>query len=397
MHADSDKLSVVIDTTTAKSGWSTGLAVAVFLLLGRNPIHAASLKKLWDIDLRKILDAKGAGHTRDLPVFALRFSPDGQQVAVVADWYGAKGAENSHLLVIQLEHPGKDVRVFEIEAGIDDVDGRTGGLGWSPSGEIVHAGTRFIRLKGGAPCELPRDGVFIGDDLVMARDRGDFASRDWAKLVSHFTFFDANCKEVGKWEVPEEWTIVDVSADRGLLSVSRTVHLPRTMESLIVDPVARAVVHRWSEDSVPAGVFADYGKAMCGGSDVDAADRAPVTCWDVDTGRKISEAPTIGGGDPMATAQHSSRVVASDCRRRKILFSYEYLDVFKRRVVWDFRSGKELLSWRPDFQSWDFQLFIDPQKPLKHVNEPFRFAISPDGQYICQDGSGAIHLYRIER
>jgi hypothetical protein len=168
------------------------------------------------------------------------------------------------------------------------------------------------------------------------------------------------------------------------------------MESLIVDPLSRKVIQRWSGDSAPGGNFADYGKAICRGGDADAADRVPVTCWDVDTGRKIAEAATINGGDPMAAAQHASRIVASDYRRSKILFSSEYQEHFKERVVWDFRSGKEILSWHPAFQSWDFQLFIDPQRPLKHVNEPSRFAISPDGQYIVEGEGGALHLYKIE-
>jgi hypothetical protein len=126
------------------------------------------------------------------------------------------------------------------------------------------------------------------------------------------------------------------------------------------------------------------------------AEKAPVTCWEVDTGRTIAEAPTINGGDPMATAQHASQIVASDYRRSKMSFSSEYKEELKKRIVWDFRSGKELVSWRPDFQSWDFQLFIDPQKPLKRVSEPFRFTISPDGQYVAEGGGGGIQIYKIE-
>ena len=201
----------------------------------------------------------------------------------------------------------------------------------------------------------------------------------------------------GNWEVPEEWSIRDVSADRGLLSVSRIVQLPHTMESLIVDSVSRKVLRRSaSGENAPQGDFADYGRAICDGSDADAADRAPVSCWEVDTGEKIGEAPTINGGDPIGTAQHASRIVASDYRREKIPVSRDSREDFRRRVIWDFRTGKELVSWRPNFQSWDFQLFVDPQKPLEHVSQPFRFAISPDGQYIAEGGDGSIHLYKIK-
>jgi len=377
--------------------WRVALSVIAVAIAWDGPTHAETLKKIWDLDLRRVLDAKGVSHTRALPVFALRFSPDGQRLAAVIDRYGAKGAEKSRLLVVEVGHPQQDSHVFEVEAGADDAlnGGPDPTFGWA-SGEVVHAGSKLIRLGSGPLCGLTGNGVFVGKDLAMARDPSDFGpSRDWTKLVSHFAFFSAECRREGNWEVPEDWYISDASSDRGLLSISRIVRRPHVTESLIVDPLSRKVVQRWSGDGTPAGYFADSGKAMCAGSDVDAADKAPVTCWDVDTGTKIAEAPTVGGGDPIATSQHSSRIIASDWRRVRMPFSREYRGDFRRRVIWDFRTDQELLSWSPDFQSWDFQLFIDPQKPLKHVDEPFRFAISPDGQYIVEGGSGGIHFYRI--
>jgi hypothetical protein len=244
---------------------------------------------------------------------------------------------------------------------------------------------------------LPGYSVFIQDDLAMGvvRDEGVPITWDWKALATHFTFFNADCQPTGKWDVPEAWSIVDVAIGRDLLSVSNLVSLNRT-DGLIVDPLSRTVLRRSSGNEADGDEFADSGSAICGGSDVEAAERAPVTCWEADSGKKIGEAPTINGGDPMATALHASRVVASDFRRKKIPFSYEYSQIFKRRVVWDFRSGKELVSWRPDFQAWDYQLELDPLKPLKHVQEPFKFGISPDGEYIVEGGNGTIRLYKIE-
>ena len=111
------------------------LALAVSALLAQHLLYAGSLEKLWDLDIRKVLNAQGASHTRALPVLALRFSPDGRQLAAVTDWYGGKGAEKSRLLVIQVDHPAEDNRLFEIEAGEDNDLGGAGlsMLGWSPS------------------------------------------------------------------------------------------------------------------------------------------------------------------------------------------------------------------------------------------------------------------------
>jgi hypothetical protein len=219
---------------------------------------------------------------------------------------------------------------------------------------------------------------------------------DWNALASHFTLFDSECKPQGKWDVPEKWAIIDISPGRGLLSISRILpEFPNKTEALIVDPLSRRVVSRWSGSEGPGGQFADSGRSICHGSDVEVAERAPVTCWDVDSGRKIDEAPTINGGDPISPALHARRIIASDYGRRKVPFSSDYVEIFRRRVLWDFRTGKELVSWRPRFQSWEFQLYLDPSKPLKHVSEPFKFAISPDGEYVAEGGSGGIQMYKV--
>ena len=161
-------------------------------------------------------------------------------------------------------------------------------------------------------------------------------------------------------------------------------------EFIIVDPLARKVVHRWPPASGIGGQFADGGKAVCNGGEVEETGRAPVTCWDVDTGEKIGEGPTINGGAPMATAAHSSRIVASDYQRvEDPLSSYEYAKLLKRQVVWDFMGSRELASWRPELQS-----YIN----IKHVREeePFKFAISPNGRYVADGGNGIIRLFKIE-
>jgi hypothetical protein len=374
-------------------------SVVFLMAIHSDAVNAGSLHKVWDVDLRKVTEAQGASHTRDLPVFALRFSPDGHKLASVVDLYGPRDKEKSHLVILNIDHPELHSRIFEISGGLSDDEDGTGAddFGWSPSGEIVYAGGRVVHLNDNHTCDLPGYSVFIQDDLAMGvvRDEGIPMTWDWKALATHFTFFNADCQPKGKWDVPEAWSIVDVAIGRSLLSVSSLVSLGRT-DDLIVDPLSRTVLRRSSGDEAPGGEFADSGSAICGGSDVETAERAPVTCWEVDSGKKIGEAPTINGGDPMATALHASRVVASDYRRRKVPFSSEIIEVFKRRVVWDFRSGKELVSWRPDFQSWDYQLELDPLKPLKHIHEPFKFAISPDGRFIMEGGNGILRLCKIE-
>ena len=376
------------------------LCILSLVLAGftQGPAHAGKLRKVWDLDLKTVIEAAGFKPTRDLPVLALRFSPDGGNFAAVVDLYGyidghrSRDGRGSYLVVSATGRPASRPRVFSLDGGLEFTgDNGTGPdvLEWLPSGLAIHVGENVFDMEKGKRCEVPWRGFFVTDSLLIALDTveivpvGDYVRR------SHFKLLGSDCQPLGQWDVPEPWDLKDVSPDRGLLSVS--AGLLARMENLIVDPINRKVLHRWPETQVPTGAFADGS-----GSDMEESEIAPVACWAVDTGKKIAQAPTLNGGDPMETATRATRIAATDVHRRKIPFSYEYTRVLKRRVVWDFGSGKELVSWCPQYQSYDFQLNRDPKKPLKHVHESFRFTISPDGQYILEGGGGALHLYKIE-
>jgi hypothetical protein len=381
---------------------TTDRRAAVFLvftaLAGVTPLLPAGLRKVADIDARKIIEAKGVSHTPDLPVLALRFSPDGRKLAAIIDRYGERGKETSLVLVLDTPPIASVARLFEVKAGVDenDDDGPSADFGWSPSGEILNVGGGLIHLLSGAQCELPYASVLVSDRLAIGTYRINGVSIDLNSPASHFTLFDTACHPTATWDINEKWSIGDVSPDRGLLSIVKETGLPNKTVQLIVDPLKRTVTHQWSGAERSGARFANGGNAICAGSDPELAERAPVTCWATDSGEKINEAPTANGGDPIAPSLHASRIVVSDYRRRKLPLSSEFTSIFKGRVIWDFMSGKELVSWRPPSQSWDFHLFLDASRPPKRVTEPFRFAISSDGEYIAEGGNGIIHLYKIE-
>jgi hypothetical protein len=137
---------------------------------------------------------------------------------------------------------------------------------------------------------------------------------------------------------------------------------------LIVDATAKKVLRSESGSDAPRSLFADGGSAICTAN----------ICWDVDTGKKIGEAPFPGASTGVAT--RSSRVVLDDRRAA-------------RRRVWDFRSGKEVVSW--PLKSLTYSVSID----LDGFNRDRRSipcAISPGGEYIVEGADGKIWLYKIQ-
>jgi dipeptidyl aminopeptidase/acylaminoacyl peptidase len=358
--------------------WLVGLAVA--LVCFQPPARAGKLRTLWEVDLRKMVSATSG--LPEFPVFALRFSPEGRKLALIADFYGARGAWKNRLLVTDVNgsHPPSDIQQYEVEGG---------GLyfGWAPSGEIVYAAGKVIHFGSGTSCDVPNLRAFIGDDAAVS-ERG--VPPSGLIISTHIGFFSQNCEERGSWEVPEVWSIVDASPDKGLISVVSYIFASQRNESLIVDALGRKVLQRWPGD--PGGVweFADSGKAVCrGGGIYESRQARRATCRDVETGKLIRQTKD-NGVDPIATATHATRVVVSDYRTG-LLCGGECRPTFKGRIVWDFGSGQELARWYPESQTYP-NVFSPP----KQITEPFPFAISPDGQYVAEGGDGKLRLYKIE-
>jgi len=344
--------------------------------------HAGRLRKVWEVDLGKAISAKDG--IAEFPVFALRFSPDGRKLAVIGDVYQTGKERKSRLLVMDVDHPSASVRQFEVGFGIVEGEGGRGlqlNFGWSTSGAAIYAAGRVIHLASGTTCELPHErGVFIGDDVAISMWSGPPPVYSSTQV----TFFNQDCEERAMWDVPENWRITDVSLDRGLLSVVRqaTTNPPRS-ESVIVDPLARKVLQRWPYIAGGVWEFADSGKVVCQGGNLLQV-RAAAGCRNVDTGNEIGGTLKTNWVEPIATAARATRIIFSDYRPWIIQFTDGLNATFKGRVVWDFETGKELVSWRPESET-----YTNVFKPTEKITEPFRFAMSPDGQYIAEGGNGS--------
>ncbi len=359
-------------------------------------LPAGTLRKVWELNLLDaIKDSGGKERGWHFGVTALRFSPNGGEIAVATNPERIDGDVTSHLLVVRVERPRERIRRFEIaQLALDSevLGARAPAVGWSPAGDLILAGSNLVHLKDGKICRIEHGPNFgwpsvVGVDGVVALE---------VVKAGHYRFdlFGADCVRSGTWAVGEgEWSISDVSADRGLVSALRKTG-QENVESMVVDPVAQKVIQQWPASRIGYNArFAEYGKVLCAGDTgpdySNQSDRRP-RCMDVSTGDQVAEVGTIDGGAPFAAAEHASRIVATDHRPKWNLRFRENDNVVKRRVVWDFRSGAEVASWTPESQSYSLPGLI----PL--VKELFVVAISPDGQYVAEGGNNTLRLYKIE-
>jgi WD40 repeat protein len=389
-------------------------------LVGQSTICAGSLHRLWELDLRKIIQGAPSDGAGILPVQIIRFSPDGRQLAVVVDGDPSAAVFRNRLLVVATQDPERSPAQFEISGEVG-YEGVSTPFGWLSYGKKLFAAGKVIDLGLRTGCELPRatdppswpsfpigtdrliqGGADLPDattvraysdamDKAMKDRKGPLPASSLPPLPpeprSHFRLFDSACVPQGEWEVPEAWQIADVAVERHIAAVTRKIGF-NAYEFLIVDPFARKVIRRWPGNYPFVGKFAEGGRVLC--NVAEDGDKAWVVCRDVDTGEKIGESRGLSGGSPVASAALSSRIVASGSHlERDPLSSYESDSVIDRMVVWDYRSGEQLASWRPEWQSQTNTL-------NGQVRKPYQFAISPDGRYIAEGGNGVVRLFKIE-
>ena len=323
-------------------------SLALLALLWPGNLRGGTLEKVWEVDLKKALKGEHLGARQSYRVEKLSFSPDGQQIVA---HLGALG-ETKVLFRVQ------DQAVLGVFDG--DIYGT---FAWSPDSQIIYSGRHVVRLADKETCDLPRavSPKFVGKDSLVALFVGTVPLTPDGKVdfnlqhrgPAHLRLFDLNCQEQDSWEVPSNWLIGDASPDRGLLSIPVIESTPWTTE-LIVNPFEKKILHKWTAQDAPRGRFEDHGKALCGR-----------TCWDVDTGTRIVS------GRPI-------RIV---------------LDEGDKRQVWDFNSGKEVVSWKLNFITYSISLDLDG---FNRDRRPFPCAISPDGEYIAEGSDGKIELSKIQ-
>jgi hypothetical protein len=93
-------------------------------------------------------------------------------------------------------------------------------------------------------------------------------------------------------------------------------------------------------------------------------------------------------------ALRSSRIILIQYGKK-----FDFIDLrwalgsVNKRIIWDYRLEKELDSWSPKFQHETMRFANGSTRTDK---QPYRVAISPDGNLIAEGGAGELLLSEIE-
>ena len=351
------------------------------------------MERLWELKVGEVGGGPSGQPAGEISVFYLSFSPDGRHLAAVV----GRSSSEQYILILDAAEPGKNSRRVDINPGMRY--DRSRGDSWSPSGEQIILGSTLIRVSDGTSCALPGNSwsghFFVGSNQVAGYG------------YSRVEFFGPDCQEAGTWEVDRIDAVFDASAERGLVCIKQWVDERWSQGEKEWTPsskgqwsiavlgintrtmVRRLPRPRWED---PCVLFADSGRILCEAR--SGIFSSTVKYWEVDTGREIASTK----GKPVIdfrTALRASRGVLSDytAARYYVPLPGDWVpaepSARPRRVVWDFGSGKKLVSWRSRFQAVAEK---EGQKPEK---QPYRFALSPDGEHIAEGGEGVLALYRI--
>lgn len=346
------------------------------------------------VDLRQVIPANDSARFPTLSVRAMRFSPDGERLAVVSGYPIGKDARGRRglLTVLVVSHPRSAEPTWAIPDLVSDAWGASPSVNfsWSSDGARIFAGGEILSVNGGRPCVLQPDsrgGGFFAPGRVVSIVA-------WSRRSGYsYAVYDDRCG----FEYALDWRdfgeLLDITPDRSLAAVEhRPLRNPVSadFEVWVVDPAGGQVRNRIRVGLGGDAVFADGGRTLCGSVGEQAPDHSPVRCWDLDDSRLIAEAKGVNLGRPFVAASGVSRVLVSDYQyTRDPLSSYETSTVLRRRLIWDFRSNKMIAWWRVSGAvPWGIRRDTASE-------ESRRYALSPDGRVLAEGEGSEIRFYRL--
>jgi len=368
---------------------TTLLCAAAFL-------NAANLEKTSQIDLRKLIHRDEQSlRAHEHPVGAVSFSPSGERIAILVGVHPKEDPKEkgyrSDLVVVDANHLDQIVRKFEISdppfGGLDEPQ-----IQWSLDGKRMALGGKVFPIEGPSYCGRGEVRGFLGADRFLA-----FIPSEMVRLFGvgreqparRLYLAGPGCDDEVRVPTHElNWFLEDFSAQRNIALFDR-LHGPlnqRVHEFIVVQFPEGSILHSWEVGI--NGRFVNGGSDVCLGSGIDETGPVTSSCWDVDSGGKIADIPA-NGGFPIMPAANAPRLIVSDLRWQRHIIFDGGREVVRRRILWDYSTGKELASWSPPIQTYH-DAWVH-----KLREEPFACALSPDGKIIAEAGNGVLRLYGV--
>jgi hypothetical protein len=158
-----------------------------------------------------------------------------------------------------------------------------------------------------------------------------------------------------------------------------------------MDYDTKSVLQDWRNGGpLEAQYFAEAGKTVCSVG-MNGRNAHPAQCFDIDTGKRIAEFRGFAGGAPASVSSHASRVVLSDIRLVRGVTEESDLDTDKNRVVWDYRTNKQVAEWVPATQANEYY----SPSGLRTIKRWSPCAISPTGRYLAEGSNGILRIYEL--
>jgi hypothetical protein len=348
----------------------------LFLLFGMVSSNAGArghLRQIWKLRLGDIIQNADSKPTA-ASIFGLSFSPDGQRILVV---YGPTWKEES-VIILRTADPKTNVRRLGINPPSYEYEASSNrSIVWATPEHII-VNRSLLNLSNGSSCTLPPGGY----DLLSVPNQ---------IIGNDLKYYDLNCQCVGQIDHSDSWHIIDVSAERSVFFVRQEVIRDKRLvqaDNFAIDAKGQTIPFK--VPIVPVSRFAQSGKTICAVQ--GRRWNWNVACWDIDTGKEVAVSRKYNNLD-IQPALYAPRIVLSNYGRTFDFINLRWaVGSLRKRIIWDIQTGQEIVSWQPKIE----ETIIGTSEFRQVVRKPYRFAISPDGEYIIEGGAGELILRKIE-